>query len=130
MSEENIEVARRATDAFNRRDVEELVEVSHPDSEWLPFRAQVEGGVYRGHDGIRQFVVDMEEDWSRFQVEPVELIDLGDRVLLIGRVHAVARGSGVTVENEAGFVMDFRGGQVVRLVSYSDPDEARREAGA
>jgi ketosteroid isomerase-like protein len=130
MSEQNIEVARRATDAFNRRDVEELVEVSHPDSEWLPFRAQVEGGVYCGHAGIRQFVVDMDEDWERFEVEQVELVDLGDRVLLIGRVHAVGRGSGVTLENDAGFVMDFRDGQLWRLVSYSDPDEARREAGA
>jgi ketosteroid isomerase-like protein len=130
MSEQNVEVARRSTEAFNRRDAEAIVGMCHADSEWLPFRAQVEGGVYCGHEGIRQFVVDMEEDWSEFQVEPVEVIDLGERVLLIGRVHALARGSGVTVENVAGFLMDFRDGKIARLVSYSDPEEARREAEA
>jgi ketosteroid isomerase-like protein len=130
MSEQNLDVARRATEAFNRREVEELVALSHPDSEWLPFRAQVEGGVYRGRDGVRRFVVDMEEDWSKFDIEIQELIELDARVLLFGRVHAVARGSGVALENDAGFVMDFRNAQIVRLVSYSDPDEARREAGA
>ena len=130
VSQENLTLARHGFEAFNRRDVDELVELSHPDCEWLPFRAQLEGYSYRGHEGVRRFIVDMAEDWSRFEIELEELTDVDGRVLLIGRVHALARGSGVAVENRSGFVLEFSEGLICRLVSYSDPDDARRAASA
>jgi ketosteroid isomerase-like protein len=130
MSEQNTEVARRAFEAFNAGDVEGLVEASHPDSEWLPFRAQLEGETYRGHDGVRRFFYDMQEDWREFQIELVELREVGGRVVVVGHIEGLGRGSGVAVSSDAGFVMDFRGGRIVRVVSYSDPEEARREAAA
>jgi ketosteroid isomerase-like protein len=126
---DNVETVRRAFEAFDTRDIEALLALSDPDCEWLPFRAQLEGSVYRGHEGVRRFVADMDEDWSEFRIDPDEIRDLGDRVLVIGVVHALARGSGVRVENLAGFVLDVRDGRVARLVSYSDPGAARRDAG-
>ena len=130
MSEQNTEVARRAFEAFNAGDVEGLVEASHPDCEWLPFRAQLEGETYRGHDGVRRFFYDMQEDWREFQIELVEQREVGGRVLLVGHIEGLGRGSRVAVSSDAGFVMDFRDGRIVRVVSYSDPEQARREAGA
>ena len=56
MSQGNVDVVARSFEAFNARDVNELVGLSTPDCEWLPFRAQLEGIVYRGHEGIRRFV--------------------------------------------------------------------------
>jgi ketosteroid isomerase-like protein len=128
VSEQNLQAARRGFEAFNARDVNELIALADPDCEWLPFRAQLEGGSYLGHDGVRRFVADMEEDWSEFQIELDELSDHGEDVLLIGRVRAVARGSGLAVNNRVGFVLSYRDGRIHRLVSYSDPDAARSAA--
>jgi len=130
VSDDRITIARRGFDAFNRGEVEELVALSHPDCEWLPFRAQLEGGAYRGHDGIREFARDMAEDWESFVVEMDETCQFGDNVLIVGRVRALARGSGVTVENRSGFVLEFDGDRIRRLVSFSDPDAARQAAQA
>jgi ketosteroid isomerase-like protein len=130
VSEQNLQAARRSVEAFNARDVDELVALADPDCEWLPFRAQLEGASYLGHDGVRRFVADMGEDWSEFQIELDELSDHGEQVLLIGRVRAVARGSGLAVSNHAGFVLSYRDGRLHRLVSFSDPDAARGAMGA
>jgi ketosteroid isomerase-like protein len=128
MSEQKLEVARRGLEAFNRRDVEALVNGFDTDCEWVSFRAQLEGGVYRGHDGVRRFVRDMDEDWSEFRIELEELSEVGERVLLIGSARAESRGSGLRVNNRVGFVFDFREGKIHRLVAYGDPDSARSAA--
>ena len=94
MSEQNVEVARRAFAAFNAGDVEGLVETSHPDCEWLPFRAQLEGETYRGHDGVRRFFNDMQEDWREFQIEVVELREVGGRVVLVGHIEGLGAAAG------------------------------------
>ena len=124
MSQENVEAVRRGFEAFNARDVEGLVAVCESDCEWVPFRAQLEGIAYRGHDGIRRFVGDMDQDWSAFRIEPVEFHDRDPRIAVIGRVIAAGRGSGVEVDSLAGFVFDIHEGRIARLVSHSDPAAA------
>jgi len=128
MSRENVEVVRRGFEAFNQRDVDGLVGLCHPDCEWLPFRAQLEGEVYRGHDGIRRFVSELDDDWTEFEIHPEELNDLSGRVLVMGRVRALAGASGIAVDTLAGFVLEMRDGLMERLVSHSDPEAARRAA--
>jgi uncharacterized protein len=128
MSEQNVEVVRRAFDAFNSRDVEGLVAITDPGCEWLPFRAQLEGITYRGHEGVRRFVADMDDDWAEFQIHPEQLEDLGERVLVMGRVRGRAGVSGVIVNNLGGFVFEVGDGKITRLVSYSDPEAARAAA--
>jgi ketosteroid isomerase-like protein len=124
MSAENVEVVRRGFEAFNSRTVEAIVDLCDPDCEWVPFRAQLEGIVYRGHAGIRQFLLDVDDDWDTFRIEPVEYHDRGERVAVIGRVKALGRGSGVDVDSLAGFVFELRAGRITRLVSHSDPADA------
>ena len=124
MSQENLEVVRRAFTTFNARAVDDLVDLSDPDSEWLPFRAQLEGMVYRGHDGIRQFVRDMDDDWEAFRIDPIEFHDRDDRIVVIGHVQALGRTSGVDVDSKAGFLFELRAGRIVRVVSYSNPGVA------
>jgi ketosteroid isomerase-like protein len=91
MSQENVEIARRSFEAFNARAIDELIRVADPDSEWLSFRAQLEGIVYRGHEGVRRFVRDIDEEWQSYRIEPLEFHDRGERVAVIGRVGALGR---------------------------------------
>jgi ketosteroid isomerase-like protein len=128
MAQSEIETIQRALGAFNRRDADGMIEMIHPEGEMLPFRAQLEGDAYRGHDGIRRFIDDMYEDWSSFEVKIDEFQELRGRVLAIGHIEGVSRSSGVAVGGEAGFLFEFRDGLIIRARSYSDPEEARRVA--
>ena len=52
MSQENVEIVRRVSDAYNRRDVGAMLDELHPEIEWHPWlQIQLGGGatVYRGH---------------------------------------------------------------------------------
>jgi ketosteroid isomerase-like protein len=124
MSQENVEIVRRSFEAFNARAVDDLVSLSDPDCEWLPFRAQLEGVVYRGHEGVRRFVRDMDEDWEAFRIDPLEFHDRGKRVAVIGRVGALGRGSQVDIGSVAGFIFELRRGRIARVTSHSDPEVA------
>jgi ketosteroid isomerase-like protein len=52
MSHENVEIARRAFDNFNRRDLATAVEAFAPDAEWIPYLAALEEHTYRGRERI------------------------------------------------------------------------------
>ena len=128
MSQGNVDVVARSFEAFNARDVNELVRLSTPDCEWLPFRAQLEGIVYRGHEGIRRFVSDIDDDWEGYQVDPHEFHDRGERVAVVGQVRAVGRGS-VDIDSIAGFVFELRCGRIRHVTSHSNPEAARQAVG-
>jgi ketosteroid isomerase-like protein len=128
MSQENVEVVRRSFEAFNARDVDAVVSLSAEDCEWLPLRAQLEGIVYRGHEGVRQFVRDMDEDWEGFRIDPLEFHERGERVAVIGRVNALGQ-SGVEIDAVAGFVFELHQGRIRRIISHSDPDDALNAVG-
>jgi len=124
MSQENVEVVRRAFDAFNARDVDQLVSMSAEDCEWRPFRAQLEGIVYRGHEGVRQFLSDIDEDWEAFRIDPVEFHVRRERVAVVGRVSARGRGSSPEIDSIAGFVHELDQGRIRRVTSHSDAEAA------
>lgn len=129
MSQENAEVVRRNIEAFNDRDLDLLLSLTDPGAEFHSFRAQLEGTVYRGHDGLRQFVDDMYDDWSSFRIDPIEFHERGDLVVVVGRITGVSRASGVEIDSVAGFLTEVRDGRVSKVISHSDPDEALRAAG-
>jgi ketosteroid isomerase-like protein len=129
VSQGNVDVVGRSFEAFNARDVNELVSLSTPDCEWLPFRAQLEGIVYRGHEGVRRFVSDIEDDWEVYQVDPLEFHDRGELVAVVGQVRAVGRGSSVDIDSIAGFVFELQCGRIRHVTSHSNPDAAREAVG-
>jgi ketosteroid isomerase-like protein len=128
MSQENVEVVRRFLDAFNARDVDVLIRLSSEDCEWRPFRAQLEGTVYRGHEGIRRFVSDMDDDWERFRIDALEFHDRHERVAVIGRVNGRARETSIEIESIAGFVHELDQGRITRITSHSDVEAALEAA--
>ena len=97
MSQENVEIVRRVSDAYNRRDVGAMLDELHPEIEWYPWlQVQLGGGatVYRGHQGIREGVRDGEEAFSEIRAEQSEVRDLGERVVAIGHLRARGKESG------------------------------------
>jgi ketosteroid isomerase-like protein len=43
--------------------------------------------VYEGHAGLREMAADMHEAWERMEVTPLEVIDAGNPVVVLGQVH-------------------------------------------
>jgi ketosteroid isomerase-like protein len=112
MSRENVEVTAGWMAALNRRDLSALLEIADQDVEYASYLASVSGGegAYRGHDGIRQFLCDLAEAWDWFKVGVDELRDIGEYVLMVGRLQARGRTSGLEVEKDLAWILDFRDG--------------------
>jgi hypothetical protein len=96
MSRDKVDVAKRVVDAYNRRDVDGLfAELATPDFEYYPAVTRaLEGGGYRGREGLERFDADTRENWEELQSLPEEFRDLGDRVLVLGRLKGRGKGSG------------------------------------
>ena len=132
MSRENVDAFRRAVEAYNRRDVEALVADAHPDIEWRPailMKLSGKDTVYRGHDGVRQLMRDIDDTLAEIHVEFPEVRDLGDQVLAVGRIQTRGKASGIATEAPVGYVADFRDGKFVRVRTYLNPGEALEAAG-
>lgn len=130
MSPENVDIVRGLPEVFNRRDIPAMLALLDPDVEWIPIMATLEGRVYRGHDGVCQWIEDLGTDWEYFETYTEEWHDLGDRVLAFGRWRARGRASGIELENEpASWLWDVRDGKIVRLQTFTDRTEAIEAAG-
>jgi ketosteroid isomerase-like protein len=129
MSQENVEIVRRAFDDWNRGEVSEMNIRSayHRDVEFLPLRAATEG-VYRGVAGIERFIADTHEVFERFELY-YELLDLGERVLAWGEIHVRARGSGIETDIVTGGVFEFRDGKILRWEDFGSKDKALEAVG-
>jgi ketosteroid isomerase-like protein len=122
------EIARQGVEAYNRGDVEALIELSDPEITMVPVRALLEGGEYRGHEGVRRFLADMEEDWERREILVDEVRELDDGVLVLGTFTAVGR-SGNEVSQPIAWHSRFREGKLLRMVAYTDQETALRRLG-
>jgi ketosteroid isomerase-like protein len=130
MSEENVEIVRKILDAGNRRDTEAILQYADPEIELQSaIIGGAEGNTYRGHQGIRDWIAESDAAFEELRMEHEEFRDLGDDVLLIGRLHARGRESGVEIESAIAWLTTFRGGRIVRARGYLDPKEALEAAG-
>jgi ketosteroid isomerase-like protein len=132
MSRENVEAFKRAAEAINRRDIDALLAEVDPEVEWYPVMlASVAGGaaVYRGHEGVREWIGDVDETFGETHSDFPEVRDLGDRVVAIGRLRVRGKESGVEVESPIIYVADFRNGKAFHVRTYLDREEALAAAG-
>jgi ketosteroid isomerase-like protein len=127
MSQENVEAFKRAIEAYNRRDVEALLDELDNEIEWRPVLPVVLGGdetVYRGHDGVRQLLRDLDEVLAERQLDFSEIRDVGDHVVATGSLRIRGKSSGALSESPFGCVAELRNGRAIRIQTYLDPSEA------
>jgi ketosteroid isomerase-like protein len=67
--------------------------------------------------------------FEEIRMQPEEFRDLGDDVLLIGRIYARGRESGVEIDSATTWLFTLRGGRIVRARGYLNPQEALEAAG-
>jgi ketosteroid isomerase-like protein len=133
MSQENVEMGKRAIETLARRDLDAYDDLYAPDLEWFPagpLALQGEGYAgYRGREGLETFLRDRRVMWEEIRTVEQEFRDLGERVLMLGRLDVRVRSSGVALDSPIGVIFDFRDGKILRMRAYLNHDEALRAAG-
>ena len=133
LSTGNVEIARSAYDAFNRRGVEGILDFLDPAIEWRAWeRFSRDTHVDHGHEGARRVLAVYEENISELRVEPHEFIDAGEHVVVPFRLHGRARGSGEAVGYELVHVWTLPAGgdgKATSVVVYDSKEEALRSVG-
>ena len=65
----NVDVVKRCLDAVTRQDADTLRALSSEDIEIHPLRAMLEDTVYRGPDGVDDWIRDLRETWAEMQFD-------------------------------------------------------------
>ena len=126
--------ARLALEAYNRRDMDAVGIGYHPEFEYHPAREWVESGLlepsYPGLEGHRRYVESTAEVFgSEVYVTPVELIDAGDKFVVLANAPMRAQASGIELTEEFALVSTLKDGLVIRVQEYYDYAEALEAVG-
>ena len=126
--------ARQRMEAFNSSDIDAALIGSAPDFEYRPAREFVEMGFmepcYCGPAGFRQYMSAWSEVWGAgLRTEPVEMIDLGDRIVLLADLPTTGTASGVPVTGKIATVSTVEHGRVIGVDMYMDHAEALEAVG-
>jgi ketosteroid isomerase-like protein len=125
---------RLGVEAYNRRDLDAVVIGWHPEFEYHTGREWAQSGLvepcYRGLEGYRKYVAATEEVWGEENyLRPVELIDLGERIVMLADGRMRAQASGVPLAEAFALVTTLEDGRTVRLQEYYDHAEALEAVG-
>ena len=131
MSHENVELAYRALDSFNRRDLDGFLAVQAENVRADPRLAAVEGG-YHSHDGIRRWWKSLFDGIPDFTMDVVEVRDLADDLVLAVATRGHGAESATPFEDTIWVPIRFRRGKVRlvgRLLDRRRSPRSRRGAG-
>ncbi|HEX6714679.1 MAG TPA: nuclear transport factor 2 family protein [Thermoleophilaceae bacterium] len=125
---------RDGVEAVNRRDYDVVLLGVEPDYEVHPPREMVTAGFvassYRGRDGYHAWVSTWQDVWGEdVRLEAAELIDLGDRAVLLAQIRARGQSSGIALSWEFASVSTFENGRAIRDDVYGDHRQALAAVG-
>jgi ketosteroid isomerase-like protein len=127
MTEENVEIVRRAVDAFNALDVDRFLSMCEPEIE---YRSAIEQKTYRGFDEMVRYREDIDAVMEGFHFEDSRFLDAGrDRVVHLYRLVGRGAESGVPVSQEVGALWQLRNGKLLKGEIYLDQRQALEAAG-
>jgi ketosteroid isomerase-like protein len=128
MSQENVDVVRRALAALDRRDVEAYLEVASPQIELIHPASEIEGPV-TGHGGVRQFFDGLwaYSEASEFRLEDIRAVD--NRVLAFFVLTALGRQFEVETSVRLAGVYDVEDGLIRRAHIFADRAAALEAVG-
>jgi ketosteroid isomerase-like protein len=127
MANDRARVERIASiyDGWRAADFETALEPLDPNVEWTAIESAPDAGTYSGHAGVRAYMEDWLADFEIHGAEILESIERDDAVLLVTRVRATGRGSGVETELVYAQVYSFSAsGKIERVHEYATREEA------
>jgi ketosteroid isomerase-like protein len=131
MSQENVELVRRAIDSVNRGNFLMATEYTVDDFEmdWSNSIGPL-SGVYRGREQVNELLQAFREAWDELQWEMQEVVDLDrDQVLVVNKVRLRGRASQVEVQATGAQVWNIREGKLGSVKLYQSKAEALKAVG-
>ena len=129
MADENVELAQRWSDAFNRRDFDAIPEFFDPSIEWRTPHEDPDQTTYRGQAAVRGYIEGVLDVFPDLRFEVDEFVEAPDG-RVISTAHFVGRSaSGVPTDYRLTFLATVRSGLFSRIEEYYDRDEALEAAG-
>jgi len=130
VSQENVDIVKRSFDAIAEADLDALLRLYDPAVEFLPLTGtRVESGRYRGHQGVRDYFVEVAEIWDELRPYAVEVRIAGDQVVVVGGCAVRGRASGVVSDSPLAWVVTVRGGKITSHRGFRTAGEALEAAG-
>ncbi len=129
MSQENIGIARRLYEAWNRHDLAASLEILDPSVVIDRSESLADARIYRGHAEAEEFWNQWIDTWECFSWEIDEYVDAGENVVVLGRFHGRGTTSGADVEANVSQLLTFRDGLLVRAKLFQSSSEALEAAG-
>jgi ketosteroid isomerase-like protein len=124
---------RNGFDAYNRDDLDVCVLIYHPDVKFERSEEHRAVGLevrFQGLEGYREFAAEWTSGWGEHRFEPRELIDLGDRFLVLTKLIARGEGSGISLTQDHAMLATFdNNGRVIRQHDFLDHAEALAAVG-
>ena len=84
--------------------------------------------VYRGHEGVREMLRDLNEAFGEIHIEISEIRDLGDRLVAIGHIRTRGKASGAESVTPLAQVTEIKNGKFISVRNYLDPKQALEAA--
>lgn len=129
MSDENLQRFTEGVEAFNRHDLAGSVRVMDPELVWVHRLAEMEGTCV-GPDAVLGWYDDLWKHFESMEIVCPDIRDLGgDRVLGLGEVHAIGKGSGAKTMFPYTVVATYRRGRLIHYIDYGDRDQALAAVG-
>jgi ketosteroid isomerase-like protein len=130
MSQENVELAKKLLDVYNERSFVENVDLIDPEIVWDMSRVNLPDAVSpSGPSEFLSFMKGWEEGFGSEQVVAEEIIDAGDRVVVVIQHHARGRITHIEFDQSFAMIWTFRDGRAVRLELYPTRAEALEAVG-
>src|SRR3954453_14110899 len=136
MSQENVEIVRRAYEAVNRWWVNpgggrnpEIPPLLHPEVEFHTYASAPEAGVYRGREAVLEYHERVFGEFESVRIEFEELLSEGDSVVIISRQQTVPRGSEAEIVQRVVEVWTIRDGLFAERKPFSTRAEALEAVG-
>jgi uncharacterized protein len=118
VSSSNVEIVRKALEAWARRDFEAALALA--DAQVVLHDPGRTGGTFRGHDQLKRFWEEWLEGWDEYTVEPREFVEEGDEVFVASDQTGRASLTGIEVTQDLFQVFKLRDGVLVELRIYAD----------
>jgi ketosteroid isomerase-like protein len=115
---------RESFEAYQHGGVEAILPTLAENVVWVEDPEWPDGQTWHGHDGVRAAFRERLES-TDITAELEDVIERGDRALVLMRWTAAGQGSGATAAVRPGVVYDVEGQLVTRVRFFLDHDRAR-----
>jgi ketosteroid isomerase-like protein len=123
--EESLAHAREQLAAFERGDLEAVLELLHPEVEIYSPPELANSGTFHGREGYLEWSQEWFDAWDEFEIEATSIEAVGEHhVLTSVRQRGRGKGSGIEVTMDACYMGEIHDGRATRFHLYPTREKA------